>query len=155
MKKFVVLFLMMILLISFSIAFAQDNLDKEKSSIKKVVTEAYVNGLLNGGDLEPTKKGFHPDFNLLGQRDNQLTKWPIAEWIKYAEEQKKKNPNGPKEKFTPEFPVIDITGSAAIVKIELRRSGKHKYTDYLSLYKFNDGWKIVSKIYCDHDQLKK
>ena len=40
-----------------------------------------------------------------------------------------------------------------IVKIELRIEGKHKYTDYLSLYKFNEGWKIVSKIYCDHDRM--
>ena len=44
-------------------------------------------------------------------------------------------------------------GKAAIVKIELRIEGKHKYTDYLSLYKFGEGWKIVSKIYCDHDEL--
>jgi len=155
MKKTAVIFLAMFLLLSVSLTIAHDNLDKEKATIKKLVSEAYVNGLLNGGDLEPTKKGFHPEFKLLGQKNDQLTKWPIAEWIKYAEQKKKKNPAGPKVKYTPDFPVIDITGNAAIVKIELRKGEKHKYTDYLSLYKFKNGWKIVSKIYCDHDQLKK
>ena len=70
-----------------------------------------------------------------------------------VEKRKAENPDGPKAKYIPKFPMIDITGKAAIVKIELRIEGKHKYTDYLSLYKFNEGWKIVNKIYCDHDRM--
>lgn len=145
-------FILIILTVSGCFLFAQDNVKKEKEAIKKVIIEAYVNGLLNAGDLEPTKKGFHPDFKLLGQQNNQLTKYPIADWIKSVEKRKADNPDGPKAKYISKFPMIDITGKAAIVKIELRREGKHKYTDYLSLYKFKEGWKIVSKIYCDHDK---
>ncbi len=151
MKKLVLVITMLTVLVGS--LFAQDNTKKEEDAIKKIITAGYVNGLLNAGDLGPTKKAFHPDFNLLGLRNNQLTKYPIAEWIKSTEKRKQQNPQGPKAKFIPKFPTIDITGKAAIVKIELTIEGKHKYTDYLSLYKFEEGWKIVSKVYCDHDQL--
>ncbi len=43
--------------------------------------------------------------------------------------------------------MIDITGTAAVVRLELFRDGVHVFTDYLSLYKFSEGWKIVSKIF--------
>jgi hypothetical protein len=49
-----------------------------------------------------------------------------------------------------EFVNIDISGSAACAKIELYQNKKKIFTDYLSLYKFSDGWKIVSKIYYRH-----
>jgi hypothetical protein len=37
------------------------------------------------------------------------------------------------------------------VRLELRRDGKHVFTDHLSLYRFADGWKIVSKTFQAHD----
>lgn len=125
--------------------------EKEEATIKKLVTEAYVDGLINAGDLEPTKKGFDPGFNLLmrGQGD-KLGKWPIADWIKNVEKKKEQNPEGPKEKFTVKFVFVDVTEVAAVAKVELRKGGKHIYSDYLSLYKFESGWRIVSKIYHEH-----
>ena len=55
------------------------------------------------------------------------------------------------EKVTAKFPIIDITGNAAMVKLEYYKGGNHVFTDYLSLYKFEEGWKIVSKIYFRHE----
>ena len=43
-----------------------------------------------------------------------------------------------------------MTGSAASVKLELHQNDTRIFTDYLSLYKFPDGWKIVGKIYYRH-----
>ena len=42
---------------------------------------------------------------------------------------------------------MDVTGKAAVARVELFRDGKHVFTDYLSLYQFADGWKIVAKIF--------
>ena len=53
----------------------------------------------------------------------------------------------PELETTAKYPMIDISGNAAVAKVELYRGGKQIFTDYLSLYKFDDGWKIVSKIY--------
>ena len=120
----------------------------DEAAIKQLVQQAYVDGLLNLGDLDKTRAGFHPDFVLLGLRNGQLTRFAIADWIASAEKQKtagQKPPATTVQKIT-----IDITGTAAAAKLELARAGKLVYTDYLSLYKFGDGWKIVGKIYFSH-----
>jgi Putative lumazine-binding len=127
-------------------ALAEETADE--SAIKQLVQQAYVDGLLNLGDLDKTRSGFHPDFVLLGLRNGQLTRFPIADWIASAEKQKSAGQNPPPT--TIRNISIDITGTAAAVKIELNRAGKLIYTDYLSLYKFSDGWKIVGKIYFSH-----
>ena len=130
--------------------------DVEKDAIKKVIQTAYVDGLQNKGPVADIEKGFHPGFNLLGLRNDDLTKWPIYSWIKYHENELKENPGPPKEDeiVTCKYPMIDITGRAAIAKIELYKGGKQIFTDYLSLYKFEEGWIIVSKIYFRHETKK-
>ncbi len=146
MKKFIIFFS----LLAFPFFLAAQGSDEY--AIKKVIQEAYVDGLQNKGDLQKTKDGFHPDFNLLGLKNDALTKLPIDKWIVYAEKAKERNPGPPPaDKIVRvEFVNIDITGSAACAKIELYKNKKKIFTDYLSLYKFSDGWKIVSKIYYRH-----
>jgi hypothetical protein len=125
---------------------AQGSADEE--AIKALVQTAYVDGLMNLGDLEKTRAGFHPDFVLLGLQNGQLTRFPIADWIASTEKRKAAGQKAPL--VTCKFAWIDVTGDAAAVKLELHREGKHIFTDYLSLYKFTDGWKIVGKIYFRH-----
>lgn len=132
-----------------TLAFSQEDIKADKEAIKKVVQTAYIDGLQNKGDLELTRQGFHPGFNLLIYKDNMMDKLPIYNWIQYAEMKKKKDPDPPsdEDKVSGEFLDIDITGTAAVVKLKFLKGGKHIYTDYLSLYKLADEWKIVSKIY--------
>jgi len=120
----------------------------EEDAIRALVQTAYVDGLQNLGDLEKTKAGFHPDFVLLGLRDGALTRLPIAEWIASAGKRKADGARPPLT--TCKFLTVDVTGSAASVKLELHQNDKRIFTDYLSLYKFPDGWKIVGKIYYRH-----
>ena len=56
----------------------------------------------------------------------------------------------PEEKTRFEYPLIDITGNTAMVKIHFMRGDKHIYTDYLLLLKFSEGWRITDKIYFTH-----
>jgi ketosteroid isomerase-like protein len=120
----------------------------DEEAIKGLVQTAYVDGLMNLGDLEKTRAGFHPDFVLLGLQDGKLTRFPIADWIASAERRKAQGQKPPL--VTCKFVQVDVTGNAAAVKLELHREGKHIFTDYLSLYRFADGWKIVGKIYHQH-----
>lgn len=147
MKRTMTVALTLILLLSTTLA-ARADVPSDESAIKQLVQQAYVDGLLNLGDLEKTKSGFHPDFVLLGLRSGQLTRFPIADWIASAGKQKAAGQNPPPT--TIGNISIDITGTAAAVRLELNRAGKLVYTDYLSLYKFDDGWKIVGKIYFSH-----
>jgi len=147
MNKIITITLVALLLFSVSLLSQSQDISDE-DAIKQLVQEAYVDGLLNLKDLEKTRSGFHPDFVLLGLRNGNLTRFPIADWIASAEKQKAEGRKPPET--TIKAISIDVTGTAAAVKLELNRAGKLVYTDYLSLYKFNDGWKIVGKIYFSH-----
>ena len=46
--------------------------------------------------------------------------------------------------------VLDQTGDAAVVKAEVYEGDRHRYTDYFGLYRFADGWKIVTKMFHSH-----
>jgi hypothetical protein len=131
-----------------ALVFAQD-VKEDKEAIKKLILTAYVDGLQNNGDLDATREGFHPGFDLLVFRDNIVTKFPIYNWLIYEERGQAKNPEPlTEDEITScEFEFIDITGTAAVAKIHLSKGGKKIFTDYLSLYKFEEGWKIVGKIY--------
>lgn len=63
------------------------------------------------------------------------------------EEMKRNNPELWKGKTTYAFKLIDITRNAACAKIEVYKNNAFFSTDYMLLYKFKDGWKIVSKIF--------
>lgn len=121
----------------------------EEEAIKKVIQGAYIDGLQNLGDIQTIRDGFHPDFEMLMYRDGQLSKFPISTWIERVE-QRKANPSTPPPSITGKFIEVEITGTVAVVKLELYRQNLRIFTDYISLYKFADGWKIVSKVYYQH-----
>jgi len=147
MKKLILASL--ITLLSFSALYAQDEQSKEKELIKQVIQTAYVDGLCNNADEVAIKQGFHPGFNLLSAgKGNTMWKLHIYNWIEIAKEGEEK---GNKYSFqneltTVKFLFIDIAGKVAVSKIEFYEGKDLNFIDYLSLIKFKDGWKIVSKI---------
>jgi type 1 glutamine amidotransferase len=120
------------------------------AAIKKTVEEAYVKGIHIERDPEIIRKGFHPDFNMLILKEDRITKWSTEKWIEVIEEQKKKETVPLKVKIDHRFTFVNVEGNAAIARIEILREGKHIYTDYFSLYRFSDSWKIVAKVYHRH-----
>ena len=119
----------------------------DADAVKAVVQSAYVEGVHANMDAAKMRQGFHPDFRMLMLRDGKMTAISLEEWIGRMESNAKQNPNAPKPSVRADFPVVDVTGNEAVVKVELYRDGKQAFTDYLFLYKFPDGWKIVSKIF--------
>jgi ketosteroid isomerase-like protein len=119
----------------------------DADAVKAVVQSAYIEGVHVNMDAAKMRQGFHPDFRMLMLRDGKLTQITLEEWIGRMETNAKQNPNGPKPAIKADFPIVDVTGNEAVVKVEVYRDGKHAFTDYLFLYKFPDGWKIVSKIF--------
>ncbi len=124
--------------------------ETERQAVVAVIESAYLNGIQNVGDVAAIQAGFHPEFALLGLENGQLWKLPIAEWIARVEKKKAEGKYPPAEKISFKYPLIDITGPAAMVKIDFFLGDRQIFTDYLLLYKFADGWKLVSKIYADH-----
>lgn len=130
-------------------AYVYANADMEKDAVKGLIKSAYLNGAFNDLDTKSMAKGFHPVFEIHGVRDGELSQYPIADWIKSIEK-RKASPDYKAEKWDYKFAYVDVTGVAASAKIELSKDGTHVYTDYLSLLKLKDGWKITDKVYVKH-----
>jgi hypothetical protein len=126
-------------------AHAQDA-GADHKAIEAVVRTAYVNGVHATPSSALMRQGFHPDFRMFTLRDGVLGTVTLDEWAaridKGAAERKVDPPQ-----VKAEFSRIDVTGNAAVAQVQLHRDGKHTFTDYLSLYRFADGWKIVGKIF--------
>lgn len=124
----------------------------DENQVKQVILDAYVNGIQNKGSLEDIEKGFHPSFELIGIGKDGYTVWetPIYTWKERVHQYKEEHPGDVQNPVSCEFEFIDISGNACVAKIALYREEKKIFTDYLSLYKFNDGWRIVSKIFDRH-----
>ena len=120
--------------------------DGDRQGIESVVRSAYVEGVHIKGDPALMRKGFHPDFRMLMLRDGVLVTVTLDEWAARIEKAAKER-TGPAPQIRAEFPLVDVTNDEAVARVEIHRDGKHIFTDYLSLYKFADGWKIVGKIF--------
>ena len=149
MRKPLVLIAAAALLTAISTPAAAD--DGAVAEIKSLIEKCYVHGAFNELNPEALEHGFHPDFAIFSPDGEAIKKYPIADWVKRTTERKASADFDPdKNKWQHHFASVDVTGNSASVKIELSKDGKLVYTDYLSLLKFDSGWRIVAKVYHGH-----
>ena len=113
--------------------------DDTKAAIEEVVVLAYVEGLINAKDFDAARRGIHEDFKILGNRGTQMSQRGLEAWI----DSRSRRMHLPPANYV--IPLIDTQGKAAVVRVDLTR-GKLHATDYVFLYQFDDGWRIVSAI---------
>ena len=121
--------------------------DNDQEAIMKVIEEAYINGIHGNQDLDKIKGGFHQDFAMLVLSNNNIAKVNVDEWLDRIAEMKENSPELWKSRTSYDFELIDITRNAAVAKLDVHKGTVHFSTDYMLLYKFEEGWKIVSKIF--------
>ena len=93
------------------------------------------------------KSGFHQDFAMLVLQDNAIDKVTVDQWLERVEGMKADNPQLWGAETTHDFAFIDVAGNAAAAKLNVFKGTTHFSTDYMLLYRFNEGWRIVSKIF--------
>ncbi|MCC5944496.1 MAG: nuclear transport factor 2 family protein [Bernardetiaceae bacterium] len=128
---------------------AQDAVSEEQQ-IRQVIQAAYIDGIFNLGDTVAIRSGFHEAFQLLGLKPNdELRILPIEEWLAHVvdKQQAGKYPVEKEKEVSVRFLRIDIVERVASAKIEFLIGGELRYIDFLSLYRFADGWKIMNKVY--------
>lgn len=127
-------------------------ISSEKEAVEALIMKSYVHGAFNELNPEAMLYGFHSDFAIFSADGETLARYEIKTWADGVRK-RKSDPkfDASKNKWDHNFASVDVTGNVAAVKIELSKGGKHIYTDYLSLIKFDSGWKIVAKVYNKHD----
>jgi len=137
-------------ILSFSIKGVYES--KAEAEVKALILKAYINGAFNGLDPDAMRMGFHSDFAIFSADGEAISKYPIKTWADGVEKRKMTSEfDASKNKWEHKFAIVDVTGGSASAKIELFKDGKQVYTDYLSLLKFDSGWKIVAKVYHKHE----
>jgi hypothetical protein len=140
--------LLSVILITVTVATIAQESDKD--AIKQVIQTAYVEGIQNEGNIEKIDSGIHPEFRLVGIGEgDEMWILPISEWKESVKKRVKegKLPRTGQDKVSVKFLDIDITGRAAMVKLEFYLGKQLRFIDYIGLYKFESGWMMVSKTY--------
>jgi len=119
----------------------------EKGAIKQVIEKAYIQGIHGSQDEEKIRSGFHPDFAMLVLQGNRMDKVTVGQWLDRIETMKADNSELWSAKTTHHFVLIDVAGNAAVAKLDVHKGEVHFSTDYMLLYKFEEGWRIVSKVF--------
>ena len=115
----------------------------DADAIRSVVMSAYIDGLQKNGSRDDIRAGFHPGFVMKVYNEGETTDVTIEDWIARlpAEGQ------APDHDVTAEIPNVSVSGLAAVAQVNVNFDGEHVYTDYMSLYRFPEGWRIVAKIF--------
>jgi hypothetical protein len=121
--------------------------DADEKVIRGVIDEAYIEGIHGSQDETTVKSGFHDDFAMLVLRDNALEKVDVDEWLRRLEEMKADNPDLWSAETRHEFRLVDLVGYAAVATPDVYKGETHFSTDYMLLYRFDEGWRIVSKVF--------
>ncbi len=103
----------------------------------------YFEGLYFG-NLIKLKSCFHENCHLYGDIKDVIYLNSLKEYF-----EKVKNRQSPKElneDFKMKILGIDIIGKTAMTKLHVPMLG-YNYYDYLSLFKINNNWKIINKIF--------
>lgn len=136
----------------FTVAVAQESPDAA-DEVRAVVEDCYINGAFNALDPDAMVRGFYPDFAIFSADGEQIKRYSIDDWVAGVRKRKASPDFDPADNvWEHKLPIIEVTGGAASVKVELYRNGKLVYTDYLSLLRFDSGWRIVAKVYHKHEQ---
>lgn len=116
-------------------------------AIKHVIETAYIQGIHTTQDRDLVLKGFHKDFRMLVLNDNAIDNVDVDEWLARIAKMKAENPELWNAQTTYQFAFVDATGNAAVAKLDVYKGQTHYSTDYMLLYQFDEGWKIVSKVF--------
>jgi SAM-dependent methyltransferase len=96
------------------------------------------------------KKGFYDSFTWQDTHHERLIVWTLRQWIILLERDKWLRPDW-NNRTTAEIEVIEVEGNAAVAKVDIYNNKVHDLTDFLSAYKFTDGWKITNRLTQRHE----
>ena len=118
---------------------------EEKKEIGDLIEKSYIGAACNTIDIDILKKGFHESFTWQDKHHDRMFITTLRQWIILLEREKWLRPDW-NNRTTAEIQVIGIEGNAAAVKVDIYNDRVHDFTDFLSVYKFTDGWKITNRI---------
>jgi hypothetical protein len=119
----------------------------DREEVRRVIYQSYIQGVHGSQDLDAIDQGFHSDFAMLVIQNDTLEKVTMDQWLERIKTMKSESPDLWLAETRCSFELIDIAGNAATAKLEVFKGAVHFSTDYMLLYRFEEVWRIVSKIF--------
>ena len=109
----------------------------------KNTLQFYIDGAKSGkgNDMKPA---FHSDATIFGYIGNDLFAGPIQKLFDWNDK------NGAATEIKTKIASIDIVGTIATVRLESDNWTGHKFTDFFTLLKVDNAWKIMNKVFYLH-----
>ena len=100
----------------------------------------YIDGAKSGkGDV--MKLAFHEDATIFGHHGGDLMAGPIKLLLDHVDE------SGPVPELQAKIASIDVVDTVAIVRLELDKWAGDRFTDFFTVLKSNEEWKITNKVF--------
>ena len=116
-------------------------------AIRQVIQRAYIEGIHSRQDIRLVLEGFHAGFAMLVRRNESIARITVEQWLEMIDAMKGQDPGLWGSQTTCRFEMIDVAGDAAVAKLQVFKGARHYSTDYMLLYRFSQGWRIVSKVF--------
>jgi SAM-dependent methyltransferase len=126
-----------------------DKEESEKKAIEAVIREAYIGGAYNDDDTRAIRSGFHEALTIHDLHGQSLRVYSLRQWLMQLDHMKQLRPDW-NDRTTAEITVLALAGNAAVARVDVRNDEILEVTDFLSLYKFADGWKVTDRIFTRH-----
>lgn len=123
--------------------------DEEKNAIKAMIQESYIGGAYNDDNTKAMKKGFHESVTIQDLNNHGFMILSLKQWLIALDRQKWLR-NDWNNRTTAKISVIGLEGNVAVARVDIYNDKIHDLTDFLSLYKFKDEWKITNRVFTRH-----
>ena len=117
--------------------------DADEQAIRQHIERHYFDGVRRS-DTGLAHGAFHPVANMYFIREGKLVQRSIPDWL--ADIARNAPQPARPDSFQRRVLEVDVSGNAATAKLQLDY-GKSVITDYMSLLKVGDEWKIVNKVF--------
>lgn len=108
----------------------------------EAVIQNYFKSYMEAND-EGILESFHPETRLYSVSEGKLDRTEMADWVKNLRARREK---GDIRQGELQILSVDSIADAAVAKVAIRMPNI-QFTDFLSLLKVENRWKIVGKIY--------
>jgi hypothetical protein len=116
----------------------------EYDAITQVI-QLYIDGARSGRS-DDMKPAFHEDATIYGHDGPGLFAGPIQKLFDWDDE------NGPATDLQAQITSIDLVETIATVRLELDNWTGIRFSDMFTLLKIDGEWKIINKVFHQHDQ---
>ncbi|MBU0595249.1 nuclear transport factor 2 family protein [Candidatus Bipolaricaulota bacterium] len=123
---------------------------RDEKRVRQVLEDVYVRDMYMKESREALSREFDAVFHMLvpelDGRDNE----PVALRWDGLDELRSNHPKAvfPETRF--EFPLVDVVGNAAVARVDVFHGDVHVYSDFVSLYRVQGQWRLVSKVFHAH-----